>query len=190
MRICTVVPSHDHHRAIAGIVAALRREDLPVYIVDDGSGAETAAALAALDEAQALAQHLGPTERVAGPRIGLGPYIGGFHHVDPSGASPRDGKPLSFADLAAERTTFIDAYGRFLFDAPPARGRAPATSAPWIGAGATLYTLEFPAGRKRYFVFASAAPRGEIERWAAAKGLRFVDAAPLGAPSREPTLRN
>ena len=148
------------------------------------------AALAELDEAQALAQYLGPAERVAGPRIGLGPYIGGFHHVDPSGASPRDGRPLSFADLAAERTTFIDAYGRFLFDAPPPRGRAPATAAPWIGAGATLYTLEFPAGRERYFVFASAAPRGEIERWAAAKGLRFMDAAPLGAPSREPTLRN
>jgi predicted LPLAT superfamily acyltransferase len=50
MRICAVVPSHDHHRAIGDIVAVLRREDLPVYIVDDGSGPETASALVALDD--------------------------------------------------------------------------------------------------------------------------------------------
>lgn len=49
MRICAIVPSHNHTRAVAGIVSALRAAGLPVFIVDDGSAAGAKAELAALD---------------------------------------------------------------------------------------------------------------------------------------------
>ncbi|WP_374382039.1 glycosyltransferase [Dongia sp.] len=47
-RICAIIPSHNHSRAMPGIVAALTSLGLPVFIIDDGSNDATAAALAGL----------------------------------------------------------------------------------------------------------------------------------------------
>jgi predicted LPLAT superfamily acyltransferase len=55
VRVCAVVPSYNHYRLIGDIVARLSGLGLPVFVVDDGSAVEAAAALAALhDEARAI----------------------------------------------------------------------------------------------------------------------------------------
>ena len=46
MNACIVIPCYDHGATIARLVAALAGYGLPVYIVDDGSGAATQAELA------------------------------------------------------------------------------------------------------------------------------------------------
>jgi predicted LPLAT superfamily acyltransferase len=53
-RPCAVIPSRNHHRVIADVVAGCRRAGLPVYIVDDGSDPPTRAALAALENVELL----------------------------------------------------------------------------------------------------------------------------------------
>jgi glycosyltransferase involved in cell wall biosynthesis len=47
-RPCAILPSHNHARAVPGIVAALRARGLPVFVIDDGSDAATRASLAQL----------------------------------------------------------------------------------------------------------------------------------------------
>lgn len=47
-RPCALIPVYNHHAALPRLVAALRAQDLPVLLVDDGSDAVTKAALAAL----------------------------------------------------------------------------------------------------------------------------------------------
>jgi predicted LPLAT superfamily acyltransferase len=55
LRICAIVPSHDHGAVIGRIVARLREAGLPVFIVDDGSGEPARSVIAALhDEGNAI----------------------------------------------------------------------------------------------------------------------------------------
>ena len=51
-RPCAVIPSHNHWRAMAGILARLQAAALPVIVVDDGSDAQTRQELKALGESQ------------------------------------------------------------------------------------------------------------------------------------------
>ncbi len=46
IRICAVVPTHNHHQALGGIIAALRAEGLAVFVIDDGSAEPAASAIA------------------------------------------------------------------------------------------------------------------------------------------------
>ena len=46
--ICAVIPVYEHGSAVAGVVSAVRAHGLACLLVDDGSGAECAGALAAL----------------------------------------------------------------------------------------------------------------------------------------------
>src|SRR5699024_4431413 len=46
-RACAVVPVYNHHVGLAAVVTALRDQDLPVILVDDGSDAVTRDTLAA-----------------------------------------------------------------------------------------------------------------------------------------------
>ena len=48
IRTCAIVPTHDHWRAIGGVVGALRAAGLPVLVIDDGSSEPAAAVIAAL----------------------------------------------------------------------------------------------------------------------------------------------
>ena len=48
IRACAVIPSHNHHTALRGIVAALRGLGLNVILVDDASGEPARTAIAAL----------------------------------------------------------------------------------------------------------------------------------------------
>jgi predicted LPLAT superfamily acyltransferase len=50
MRVCAIVPSHNHWRALPPIVETLRAAGLPVYIVDDGSAEPAKSALQALHD--------------------------------------------------------------------------------------------------------------------------------------------
>jgi glycosyltransferase involved in cell wall biosynthesis len=49
-RPCAIIPTRNHHLRLHAVVAGLRRLDLPVLIVDDGSDAETRDAVAALHD--------------------------------------------------------------------------------------------------------------------------------------------
>ncbi len=49
---CVVIPHYRHEQAIAGVIARVKAQRLPCYLVDDGSGAPVAAALAALAAAE------------------------------------------------------------------------------------------------------------------------------------------
>lgn len=50
LRVCAVVPSHNHWRALPSILETLREAGLRVYIVDDGSGEPAKSALQALHD--------------------------------------------------------------------------------------------------------------------------------------------
>ncbi|TWT13695.1 glycosyltransferase [Reyranella sp. CPCC 100927] len=47
---CAIIPSHNHHAAMRGIVDVLRQIGLPVYVIDDGSAEPAASVLAALHD--------------------------------------------------------------------------------------------------------------------------------------------
>ena len=48
-RICAVIPSYNHHRALPAIVERLRGFELDIFIVDDGNDEPIASAIAALN---------------------------------------------------------------------------------------------------------------------------------------------
>lgn len=52
--LCALIPTYNHHMALPEIVEQLRLTGLPIYIVDDGSGPETQAALNKLDAVHIL----------------------------------------------------------------------------------------------------------------------------------------
>ncbi len=47
MKICAVIPSHNHYKSLAQVIMALRGHGLPVLIVDDGSASPAREAIAA-----------------------------------------------------------------------------------------------------------------------------------------------
>lgn len=49
-RACAIIPSHNHWRALPGVLTAICNAGLPVFLIDDGSHAEAKAALAALHD--------------------------------------------------------------------------------------------------------------------------------------------
>ncbi len=58
MTPCAIVPSHNHWLALGAVVHGLRQAGLPVFIIDDGSGEEARAAIAALhDPSQGVRVH-------------------------------------------------------------------------------------------------------------------------------------
>ena len=50
VRICAIVPSHNHHEVVGKVVGGLCDLGLPVFVVDDGSDTACAATLAALHD--------------------------------------------------------------------------------------------------------------------------------------------
>lgn len=47
-RPCAIIPSHNHWKMTAAVIAACRAQDLPVFLIDDGSSEPARSALAAL----------------------------------------------------------------------------------------------------------------------------------------------
>jgi predicted LPLAT superfamily acyltransferase len=85
MRFCAVVPTHNHYRDLPRVVAALRARDLPVFIVDDGSGPETEAVVAELhDPEQGVTAFRLPANRGKGSAVLVGLDLAadqGFSHA-------------------------------------------------------------------------------------------------------------
>jgi len=48
MRVCAIIPSHDHWRATGAVIAGCRAQGLPVFLIDDGSSEPAQSALAEL----------------------------------------------------------------------------------------------------------------------------------------------
>ncbi len=49
MKICAIVPTHNHSTMLESVVKRIREHDIPVFIVDDGSDAQTKAVVTNLD---------------------------------------------------------------------------------------------------------------------------------------------
>ncbi|MCH2276622.1 glycosyltransferase family 2 protein [Thalassospira sp.] len=60
MKICAVIPTHNHHDVLADVVARIREYDLPVIIIDDGSNTQTHDVVASLHDPEngVTCQHL------------------------------------------------------------------------------------------------------------------------------------
>lgn len=127
-RICAVVPVFDHEGAIAQTTASLRRHDLPVILVDDGSGPACAAELRRLAAAGPgvrlvrLPENLGKGAAVL---TGLKAAAAeGYTHalqIDADGQHDSADVPRFLAAAVTEPSALI--CGRPLFDASVPRHR-------------------------------------------------------------------
>jgi len=85
MRICAIVPTHDHWQAIAGVVGALEAAGLPVFVIDDGSSEPAASAIAALHRPEmGIAVHRLPVNQGKGGAVMHGMRLAweaGFTHA-------------------------------------------------------------------------------------------------------------
>ncbi len=122
----------------------------------------------ALGEAQALARHLGPADRIATESRGAIPYVTRAWH-EPL-------RPISRA-LAA-RVLAAAIFGQSLFDRPYPPHRVPVAPFAAPPDGTPVYCLQLPAGPRPYWIFASGLPDGEVRAWAAARGLPVIYAEP------------
>ncbi|WP_417803821.1 glycosyltransferase family 2 protein [Thalassospira lucentensis] len=50
MKICALIPTHNHHEVLGDVVARVREHDLPVIIIDDGSNVTTEQKVQALHD--------------------------------------------------------------------------------------------------------------------------------------------
>ena len=128
MKLCAVIPSHNHFRVIAGIVARLREAGLAVFIVDDGSDAPSAEILARLHAPEQGVEVLRlPTNRGKGTAVMEGFRLAreaGFTHalqVDADGQHDLDALPAMISASRAQPDALI--AGLPIFDASMPRGR-------------------------------------------------------------------
>lgn len=126
---CAVVPSRNHWRALPTVVAELRRQSLPVLIIDDGSDPAAAAAIAALDDP------------AAGVRVVRRPRNGG------KGAAVMDGFALA-AEAGYSHVVQVDADGQHDLAALPALIDQARRHPHAVVSGAPRYDSTMPAGRR------------------------------------------
>src|SRR4051794_9628938 len=98
LRVCAVVPSHNHGRSARAVVARLIASGLPVFLIDDGSSEPAQGELAAL-RGPGVTLHRFETNRGKGEAVmhGLRMAIAqGFTHafqVDADGQHDLDALP-------------------------------------------------------------------------------------------------
>ena len=126
---CAIVPSHNHHLAIGGIVAALRRASLPVFVIDDGSDEPAASRIAALHAPD------------AGVRVTRLPVNGG------KGAAMAQGFRLA-TDAGFTHALQIDADGQHDVDAVPDLLAQAQCHPQALVAARPLYDRSVPLGRQ------------------------------------------
>ncbi|CAA7626552.1 glycosyltransferase [Magnetospirillum sp. UT-4] len=127
-RPCAVIPSHDHWQALPEVVAALRRHGLPVLIIDDGSGPQAAAAIAALHDPESGVRVVRrPVNGGKGAAVMDGFRLaqdGGFTHVVQVDADGQHDPAALAALLAAARDNpAAMVSGRPAYDASAPLGR-------------------------------------------------------------------
>lgn len=129
LRACAIVPSHDHWTALPAVVADLHRAGLPVIIVDDGSGAEAQATIAALDDP------------ASGVRVVRLPANRG------KGAAVIHGFRIALAE-GFTHAVQVDADGQHDLGALPAMLAAAARHPAALVSGAPVYDATAPLGRR------------------------------------------
>jgi predicted LPLAT superfamily acyltransferase len=123
---CAVIPSHNHWRALPAVVERLRAEGLPVFIVDDGSDAAAAEAIAALSGEGVSVTRL-PVNRGKGVAVGEGfrlAQAAGFTHavqVDADGQHDLDALPRLLAEASAQPHALVS--GAPVYDSTIPLGR-------------------------------------------------------------------
>ena len=129
MKICAVVPSYNHATVIGAIVARLHTAGLPVFVIDDGSNAPAAAAIAALHNPDARVWvHRLPVNRGKGVAVTTGfrlAWEAGFTHA-----------------------VQVDADGQHELDTLPALLEAARQDPDALVSGQPVYDASIPTGRK------------------------------------------
>jgi predicted LPLAT superfamily acyltransferase len=130
VKACVIVPLYDQPQALAALFAAIAELALPCLVVDDGSGAETRAALAAARAEHALVtvlRHARNRGKGAALRSGLfAARDAGFSHallVDADGQHDPGAWPELLAAARARPEALVLAAPIFGTDAPASRRR-------------------------------------------------------------------
>lgn len=128
LRVCAVVPTHDHWRALADIVSTLRDHGLVVFVMDDGSGEPAATAIAALHRPdQGVHVHRDAVNRGKGSAVLAGMRLAweaGFTHavqVDADGQHDLNSLPVLLARAQARPDALVSAEP--IYDASAPLGR-------------------------------------------------------------------
>lgn len=127
-RLCAIVPSHDHYRAIGTVVEALRQAGLTVFVIDDGSSEPAREALARLHDPESgvtvvrFEQNQGKGAAVChGFRLA---HDAGFSHavqVDADGQHDLNALPAMTALAARHPDAVITGHATFDASVPRAR---------------------------------------------------------------------
>jgi predicted LPLAT superfamily acyltransferase len=130
MNACVIVPLYDQPHALAALFDALAKLALPSFVVDDGSGAETKAALAAAGSGHAFVRvlaHARNCGKGAALRTGLfAAQEAGFTHallVDADGQHDPAAWPALLSAARAQPDALVLAAPIFGEDAPASRLR-------------------------------------------------------------------
>jgi predicted LPLAT superfamily acyltransferase len=128
IRTCAIVPTHDHWRAIAGVVGALRAAGLPVLIIDDGSSEPAAAAIGALHRPdQGIQVHRLPVNQGKGVAVIHGMRLAweaGYTHavqIDADGQHDEAALPAMLARSRQHPTALVSAEPLFDASMPTSR---------------------------------------------------------------------
>lgn len=128
IRVCAVVPTHNHWRALDRIVAALREAALPVLIIDDGSDQPASASIATLHRpADGVEVHRLPVNQGKGAAVIAGMRLvwnAGYTHalqIDADGQHDVAALPALLERSRRNPDALISAAP--VFDASMPRGR-------------------------------------------------------------------
>lgn len=129
VRLCAVVPTHNHYSALGDVIATLRQHDLAIIIVDDGSSPDIATNIAALHD---------PDHQVT------------VHRLDENGGK---GIAVMTALAIAERHGFthalqVDADGQHDLGKLPAMIQSAHNHPDALITGKPVYDESIPTGRK------------------------------------------
>jgi len=128
MKICAIIPTYNHYKAIGAVVERLSKAGLPVFIIDDGSSEPARSKIAALHDEprQVIVRRLdvnqGKGEAVMeGFRLAI---AAGFSHaaqIDADGQHDLDALPQLLEAANASPDALIT--GKPIYDASIPRGR-------------------------------------------------------------------
>lgn len=128
MKVCAIIPSHNHDQVIGAIVDHLVSAEIPIFVIDDGSSEPARARLAALhDEARHVTVHRLTPNRGKGVAMMTGFRLAaaaGFSHavqVDADGQHDLAELPALLALAARHPTALIS--GRPVYDDSAPLGR-------------------------------------------------------------------
>jgi predicted LPLAT superfamily acyltransferase len=128
MKICAIIPSHNHYKMLGIIIGRLKQARLPVFIIDDGSDEPARSAIAALcDEAPGIIVRRLDANRGKGAAVMEGFRLAmdaGFTHalqIDADGQHDLDALPQLLKLTTANPAALIS--GQPVYDASVPRGR-------------------------------------------------------------------